>query len=227
MKTAVTLTENVLACCLPNPVMQLQIITEKLARNKVENVQQNWIFKKPVNRHASLDLQRYESLSESWTMKTSISKGCLPDKHASWHNNEYNNSLKPVCPPSLLKPHKARQKCRNGVTFCQHLKLSGSVTHCTTKLIRKYTNPAYRHSYFCKQKLTAPPSVPIHYYRFTGQDWILDILCNIYVHCAMSKVKVDPNLYSVHYTLNMSEIWNLNTNNENTKLYKLVWNLKS
>ena len=26
----------------------------------------------------------------------------------------------------------------------------------------KYTNPTYRHSYFCNQKFTAPPSVPMH-----------------------------------------------------------------
>ncbi len=27
------------------------------------------------------------------------------------------------------------------------------------KIEVKYTNPAYQHSHFCKQKLTAPPSV--------------------------------------------------------------------
>ncbi len=37
-----------------------------------------------------------------------------------------------------------------------------SVTYFYIKLYNRYINPAYRHSYFCKQKLKAPPSVPIH-----------------------------------------------------------------
>ena len=37
-----------------------------------------------------------------------------------------------------------------------------------TEIILKYTNPAYRHSDFCKPKLTAPPSVPTY---FSGQSW--------------------------------------------------------
>ncbi len=32
----------------------------------------------------------------------------------------------------------------------------------------KYTNPAYQHSHFCKQKLTAPPSVPKSVAQYTG-----------------------------------------------------------
>ncbi len=47
-----------------------------------------------------------------------------------------------------------------------------------TVLKIKYTNPAYRHSYFCKQKLTALPDVPVYLaYNMQGQLdlWVMGI----------------------------------------------------
>ncbi len=52
-------------------------------------------------------------------------------------------------------------------------------SNSVTTLENKYTNPAYRHSYFCKQTLAAPPSVPIYMY-FGEQSWT----CATFLHIA-------------------------------------------
>ena len=93
--------------------------------------------------------------------------------------------------------------CKVHMLLC--CKLSLVVTQDLTD--NKYTISAYQHSYFCKQKLTAPPSVTMF---LIDKDQIGSSQCielaiweccamskcvvQYLVYCTMVKVKVDPIL---------------------------------
>ncbi len=100
--------------------------------------------------------------------------------------------------------------------------------HLLLKLKDKYTNPAYRHSYFCKQKLAAPPSAPMQLVYHNRATLMEKAELTFLVHCATPKSTPMPRTKVVGPVVKQftdADHIVRNVNNENDKTTKYT-NLK-